>query len=113
MDSINPDLKFVMEMEYDFSDKKLPTLDTNIFVTKASNNVPQIQYEFYEKPMNSKFCILEKSAMDYSSKFSILSQDQVRRLLNTKVSTDQRRKNEIIDDYANKLLRSGYKVSQV
>ena len=63
--------------------------------------------------MNSQFCILEKSAMDYQTKFSILSQDLVRRLLNTKETIAQPKKDEIIDKYTNKLFDSGYNVAQV
>ena len=95
MESINPDLKFVMELEEDFPNNKLPTLDTNLWMSQ-DNKAPQIEYEFYEKPMNSQFCILEKSAMDYQTKFSILSQDLVRRLLNTKETIAQPKKDEII-----------------
>ena len=113
MESINPDLKFVMELEEDFHNNKLPTLDTNLWISKADGKTPQIEYEFYEKPMNSKYCILEKSAMDYQSKFSILSQDLVRRLLNTKDTIVQSRKDEIVDDYTEKLFNSGYNIAQV
>ena len=76
-------------------------------------NISHIKCLFYEKPMNSQFCILEKSAMDYQTKFSILSQDLVRRLLNTKETIAQPKKDEIIDKYTNKLFDSGYNVAQV
>ena len=63
--------------------------------------------------MSSKYCILEKSSMDYSSKVSILSNDLCRRLLNTRESIAQSRKDQIVDEYALKMLRSGYSLSQV
>ena len=81
MDSISPDLRFEMELEQHFPSNgfKLPTLDTSLYVTRPDNAPPVIQYEFYEKPMNSKYVIMEKSAMEHSSKLSILSNDLVRR----------------------------------
>ena len=71
MESINPDLKFTIELEKDFQDKKLPTLDTNTWFSRPEAGAPCVQYEFFEKSMNSKFCILEKSAMAYENKLSI------------------------------------------
>ena len=70
-----------------------------------------IEYEFYSKEVSSKYCILEKSALDYSQKISILSNELVRRLFNTKETISQLRKDEIVDDFSWKLLRSGYSIS--
>ena len=50
--------------------------------------------------------------MEYSSKLSILSNDVCRRLFNSKESTPQERKDEILDTFSTKILRSGYDVSQ-
>ena len=110
--SINPNLKFTIELESDFIDKKLPTLDTNIWFSRPEAGAPIVQYEFFEKSMNSKFCILEKSAMAYESKLSILSNEVVRRLLNTSETVPQDRKDSILNDFVFKMLRSGYSVSQ-
>ena len=62
MDSINVDLSFEMELEQDFpnNDNKLPTLDTSIWVSRPDNLPPFITYEFFEKPTNSKYCLLQK-----------------------------------------------------
>ena len=49
--------------------------------------------------------------VEHSSKLSILSNDLVKRLLNTKEDIQQPRKDQIIDDYSLKLLRSGYSVN--
>ena len=112
MESINPDLKFTIELEADFQDKKLPTLDTNIWFSRPESGAPIVQYEFFEKSMNSKFCILEKSAMAYESKLSILSNEVVRRLLNTSETVSQDRKDSILNDFVLKMLRSGYDIGQ-
>ena len=74
---------------------------------------PILEYQFYEKPTITKYVILECSAMDYSQKLSILSNDLVRRLLNTKESLPQEVKDKIVNDYSLTLLRSGYNISSV
>ena len=112
LESVNPDLKFTVELEQDFVNKQLPTLDTSVWLSQEEGSAPIIKYEFFEKPMNSKFVILEKSAMEYRSKLSILSNDVCRRLFNTKESIPQERKDEILDSFSIKILRSGYNISQ-
>ena len=107
-------MKFTLELEQDFSDKKLPTLDLSMWLKdNGPQSSPNIEFEFFSKEMGSKYCILEKSSMDYSSKVSILSNDLCRRLLNTRESIAQSRKDQIVDEYALKMLRSGYSLSQV
>ena len=86
-------------------------MDTSIWLHRPEGKAPVIEYEFYSKEVSSKYCILEKSALDYSQKISILSNDLVRRLFNTKESIPQSRKDEIVDEFTLKLLRSGYSIS--
>ena len=112
MDQINPDLKFDLELEEDFEDMKLPTLDTAIWMGRTEDLAVKINYQFYEKPMNSVFVIPEKSAMASRSKFTILSQDLIRRLMNTGLNINQGTKNQIKNKYSEKLLWSGYNVAQ-
>ena len=113
MESVNPDLKFEIELEEDFPEGKLPTLDTAIWLDRQVGAPPRLRFEFYEKPMSNKFCMLERSAMAESSKIASLSQDVVRRMLNTDQEIPQDRRNEIVDDFVRKLSRSGYKKTQV
>ena len=113
MDSINPDLKFEIELEEDFEENKLPTLDTSLWIDRKVGAPPVIRFEFYEKPMNNKFCMLERSAMAETAKLASLSQDLVRRMQNTCLEIPQDRRNKIVDGFVRKLVRSGYKRSQV
>ena len=112
MDQINPDLQFDLELEEDFEDMKLPTLDTAIWMSRTEDLAVKINYIFYEKPMNSVYVIHKNSAMDNRSKLTILSQDMIRRLHNTSSKIDQKIKNKIVENYSVKLLRSGYNVAQ-
>ena len=114
MESINSDLKFTTELEQHFSDKKLPTLDTSCYLTRPEDgkSPPRLDFEFFEKLVNSIYCILEKSAMDYQSKFQILSNEVIRRLFTTSEHVPQDRVDQILDQYVLKLCRSGYSVAQ-
>ena len=71
-----------------------------------------MSYSFFSKPMGSKFNILETSAASYQSKKASLSQEVVRRLLNTDEERPQEEKIEIIDEYCRKLEGSGYSKDQ-
>ena len=114
MESINSDLKFTTELEQHFSDNKLPTLDTSCYLTRPEDgkSPPRLDFEFFEKLVNSIYCILEKSAMDYQSKFQILSNEVIRRLFTTSEHVPQDRVDQILDQYVLKLCRSGYSVAQ-
>ena len=58
-----------MEMESDFQDAKIPTLDTKMWLQEGGNGQPrfQILHEFYEKPMASKYMEWETSARSWTS----------------------------------------------
>ena len=56
---------------------------------------------------------MEKSAMAEKSKISSLSQDLIRRLQNTNTEIGQGRKNEIVENYIQKLRYSGYRKVQI
>ena len=91
----------------------MQTLDTCLWLEREEGAPPELRYEFYEKPMCNKLCMLEMSAMTESSKIASLSQDLVRRMLHTDSKTSQSRRNEIVDSFTDKLKRSGYKKSQI
>ena len=54
-------------------DYKLPTLDCNIWISRPHDQAPAFEFDFYEKPMKSKYVVMVKSAMDYQQNISILS----------------------------------------
>merc|ERR1712082_441723 len=66
-----------------------------------------------EMKMASKHCTLEVSASPWNQKIATLSQELMRRLLNTSEELDQEEKNMIIDEFGRKLRRSGYSKRQV
>ena len=101
-------LVFNMETGDDF-DGWLPTLDTNLMV----NDSNIILFKYFEKPKSSNSVLLSRTAMPEDSKMRSLSNDLIRRMLNTskRVSVDKRL--EIVYNFAQKLFNSGYKFEQV
>ena len=86
----------------------LPTLDTSLKVDERN----LIQYKYYEKPTSSRECLHANSAMNMNSKMQILSNDMVRRLFNTSEGLGSKVVGEIVDNYAEKMMRSGYSREQ-
>ena len=108
MQGIEDFLVFTMETGDEFPEGWLPTLDTNIKVSEE--NV--IQYKFFEKPMSANTVLHMRTAMAEDSKVRSLTNDLVRRLLTTSESLPDKLRWKIIDDFAQKLLNSGYKLEQ-
>ena len=80
----------MIETEIDFPSnrknlkKKMSILDIQVWVRKVETEKKsvknQIYYEFFEKPMSSKFVILKNSATPLSKKRTVLTQEGIRRL---------------------------------
>ena len=100
-------LDFTFETCEDFNGW-LPTLDTCLRV--EGNNV--VNYKYYEKDTCAKMTVQMKSAMNENMKIQIVSQDMIRRLLNTKEELGAAARGAIVDMYAKKLLQSGYSKEQ-
>ena len=135
MNSIFPNIQFTLEIPEDFPEGRLPTLDFKCWIEgetekiSSKENQAEVQIEarqedvkswrsrilycFFEKDMNSPFCILEKSALPENTKFSSLSQDLVRRMLNTSERISQQERNNVIENFVKKLTISGYRKDQV
>ena len=58
-------------------------------------------------------CLQKMSAMDTNSKMKILSNDLIRRMLNTSEMMGLEERIKIVDEYSQKLLNSGYGLDQV
>ena len=72
----------------------------------------QVLYKYYEKPLTTNTTILKESAMAENPKVQSLSNDLVRRLLNTREGLPDRYRAEVLDNYGVKLLTSGYGYEQ-
>ena len=107
MEGVEAFLKFTYETCDDF-DGWLPTLDMCMRVSE--NNI--VEYNYYEKPTSSVRTVQMNTAMNENSKMQIISNDMVRRLKNTMEELGAPFKGAIVDQYAKKLLRSGYSLEQ-
>ena len=98
-------LKFTTKTEEDFEDRWLPTLDLSLKVDAVNN----INWKYFEKPTTSRTTIQHRPAMGDKTVKQILSNDMVRRLLNTGEGLPKEEIAKVVDGYWCKLLRSGHK----
>ena len=68
----------------------------------------QIIWRFYEKPMNSPYCIMERSAMPEKVKITTMVQEVIRRLRNCHKVVPESEVREELSKFAEKMKRSGY-----
>ena len=66
-----------------------------------------------EKPMVTKLCLVESSAMDWNQKRNVLAQETIRRLTNTREDMPTTTKVQVLEDWIKKMKRSGYSVIQM
>ena len=109
MQEVETFLEFTVETGEEFEGGWLPTLDTSLKI--GSNN--QIQYKFFKKEISSRRTVQAKSAMEDNMKYQIISNDLVRRLLNTDEELGAEYRKKVIDQYTEELSNSGYKKEQI
>ena len=84
----------------------MPVLDIKVKVNCDEMN--RIDFEFYEKPTRNPIVILASSALSYSKKRTILTQECLRRLRNTKVELGPEVQNKYLNLFMLKVKNSGY-----
>ena len=106
MDSVNTDLKFTLEHESQFPNKRLPTLAFEIWSTKEG-----IKHSYFDKKMRSQILTMKKSSQSENFKVSILTNELNRRfqMMDDLISIEE--KVEKIDQFSQQLINSGYQWS--
>ena len=107
LDSMNAPMEFLVftkESANDFENRKLPTLDIEIWIDKL-----RIWYRFYQKPMSNNIVIQEKSALSEMVKSSSLTEEIFRRLKNTRRELPSTCRLETLEDLTQKMKNSGHK----
>ena len=99
-----PFLRFSIELGEDFPDRKLPSLDTKIWILNAWT----ILFEFFEKTMASNIMVEEGSAPSQDVKMATLSEEIARRLRNTCLEVDHSTRMEILERACTKMKTSGH-----
>ena len=94
---INPMIKFTVDLPSDHEDGKLAVLDLKFRVNKVMKN--RIDYEFYSKPTKNPKILLADSAINSTSKRTILTQECLRRIRNTKVELGESVRNKHLNDF--------------
>ena len=104
--SINPMIKLTVETPCNFEDGMLPVLDVKVKVNQKENN--RIDFEFYQKPTKHPKVILASSALSFRKKRTILTQECLRRLRNTKVELGPEIQKKHLNNFMLTLKNSGY-----
>ena len=104
--TINPMIKLTIETPCNFKNGKMPVLDIQVGINHAEMN--RIDFEFYQKPTKNQLVILANSALSFSKKRTILTQECLRRLRNTKVELGPEVQKKHINLFMLQLKNSGY-----
>ena len=72
------------------------------------NKNNRIDFEYYEKPTQNCRVILASSALSFTKKRTILTQEGLRRLRNTKMELGQKVQEKYLNLFMLKLKKSGY-----
>ena len=99
-------LKFTIDTPCNHKDNKLPVLDLKVNVNKDEKQ--RINFQFYEKPTKHSQVILSNSALSMDKKRTILTQECLRIIRNTKIELGEETRNQHFSNFMMKLKRSGY-----
>ena len=101
VDSCNKTWRTTVETQEDFSDHRLPTLDTTVWMEEG-----KILHSFYEKPTTRNTVIHRDSALSENTKMASLSMEVIRRMMNTSERASMDERIEVLDRFADKLASS-------
>ena len=102
LNSVEEYLQFTTEIGEEFSEGWLPTLDTSFKIGEQN----QILFRYFEKETCSRMTVQQKTAMNENTKIQVVSNDLVRRLLNSSEELGSKEKARIVDQYGQKFLDS-------
>ena len=109
MNAIFDFLRFTVESELDFQDRRLPTLDFKLWVRQEDG---LIMHTFYEKPTSSNQTIQKDTALPENTKMATLNSEVVRRMLHTSELLPIEKRIVVLDDVSQKLANSGFQLVQ-
>ena len=98
----------MIKFNYDTPSKNidgwLPVLDVKVQVSQDN----KIIHNFYEKPTRNKNVIFASSALSWTQKRSIHTQELLRRMKNTSIYLDEKVQNEHVSMYLLRMKKCGY-----
>ena len=108
MKGVMEGINLTMETKDDFDGEWLPTLD----ICLAIDGGNRLKFNFYEKPTCSNLTLQKSTAMEQNTLVGILANEVMRRMLNIGGKTGNQARLEAVDNYAVKLLTSGFGIEQ-
>ena len=103
MNAVNPDLRFTIEHEEDFPNKRLPTLGFEMWSTKGG-----LRHSCYEKSMKNQVMTQKRSSQSENSKFAILTNELRRRFQMMDEEIGREEKIQKLNHFTQQLKNSGY-----
>ena len=97
-------ISFTFDTPHMNDDGKLPILDLKVYLTPENTLI----HEFYEKPTRNLKVVLADSALSWSQKRTVHTQELLRRMKNTSLCSEKSIKDDIITKYMFKMKHSGY-----
>jgi hypothetical protein len=104
--SIWENIQWTYDVPSSHDGHKMPVLDL-----KVGMNGRRVEFKFYEKAVSTRYTILSRSAHSWQTKRSTLTQEGVRRMLNTCPSASVETRRDIMQTWDHKMLVSGYSES--
>ena len=104
--AIDPMIQLTIETPCNFENSMMPILDVEVKINKEEGN--RIDFQFFEKPTKNSKVILADSALNPHAKRTILTQECLRRLRNTKVELGEDVQVKHLNNFMVKLKNSGY-----
>jgi hypothetical protein len=102
--TLDPDIDVEIDFPSNHADNMMPILDMKM----AMDGNNRVVYKFYRKPMANKHTMMARSALSDRVKRSTMTNDALRRLLCCSPNLDASSRQEVMEDYARMLRRSGY-----
>ena len=101
---IDDDIKITYDVPSKHSDKMVPILDLKVRI----NDEGYVEHVFYRKPMATNILTHKDSALSNKTKFTILTQECLRRMHNTSENVDKTTKVDILYEFMKDLKIFGY-----
>ena len=105
-ESLDPTIKLTVDTPMNHENGKMPVLDISVKINEKENN--RVDFEFLEKPTKNPRVLLASSALNESSKRTILTQECLRIIRNTKKELGIEVRNTHLNKFMLKLKNSGY-----
>ena len=103
---INPMIQLTVETPCNSENNKLAVLDVMVNVNEIENN--RVDFEFYEKPTKNPTLIMVDSALNFKTKRTVLTQECLRQLRNTKIEFVPEYQKKHLNNFMLKMKNSGY-----